>query len=189
MAEQAEPSPLPLEQYREYLRVLARLQLDEGLQGKLDPSDLVQQTLLKAHQKRDQSRGVSEGEFMAWLRQILADQMAKAVRHYATEARAVGLERSLHQGVEDSSIRLESWLAADQGSPSGDADRNEQVLHLAQALGRLSEDQRRAVELHYLKGCPVADVARQLERSERAVAGLLYRGLQKLRMFLKEDAP
>jgi RNA polymerase sigma-70 factor (ECF subfamily) len=188
VAELGNPSPLPLEQYREYLQVLARLQVDPLLQGKLDPSDLVQQALLKAHEKRGQFRGDSERAFMAWLRQILADQLSKAVRHYATEARAVGLERSLQQLLEESSSRLESWLAADQGSPSGEADRNEQVLRLARALARLPEDQWRAVELHYLKGCPLADVAQQLERGERAVAGLMYRGLRKLRALLKEDA-
>jgi RNA polymerase sigma-70 factor (ECF subfamily) len=189
MVEQTEARDPPLEEYRDYLRVLARLQLDARLQGKLDPSDLVQQTLLKAHEKRGQFRGTTPGERAAWLRQILADQLAKAVKRFGAAARDVGLERSLQQAVDESSARLEAWLDGGWSSPSAQADRNEQLLRLAGALARLPDDQRRAVELHYLKGGSLGDVGRQLGRGERAVAGLLCRGLKKLREFLSEGEP
>ncbi len=174
-----------MERYREYLRVLARLQLDPRLQAKVDPSDLVQQTLLRAHEKRDQFRGRTEAVFTAWLRQILADQLAKALRRYATGARDVGLEQSLEDALGASSARLEAWLAAETESPSEKADRNEQLLNLARALERLPDDQRRAVELHYLKGSTLAEVGEELGRGKRAAAGLLFRGLKKLRQLLE----
>ena len=185
MAEQTRAYERPLEHYRPYLRVLAGLQLGGRLHSKLDPSDLVQQTLLKAHEKRDQFRGHSERDLAAWLRQILADQLAKAVRHYATGARQVGLEQSLEQALADSSARLENWLVSGV-APSERADREEQLLRLAGALARLPADQRRAVELHYLRGQSLAQVGQELERGERAVAGLLGRGLRKLRQLLSE---
>jgi DNA-directed RNA polymerase specialized sigma24 family protein len=76
-----EPAGLrPLECYRDYLGVLARAQLDPRLQGKLDPSDLVQQTLLKAYAQGDQFRSRTEAAFQAWLRQVLATGLAEALR-------------------------------------------------------------------------------------------------------------
>src|SRR5262245_42422285 len=186
MREPTGPQPRPLECYRDYLRVLARLQLDPRLQGKLDPSDLVQQTLLRAHEKRAQFRGSTEAEFTAWLRQILARAMAEAARRFSAGARDVGLERSLEASLDESSARVEAWLAAGHTSPSQRADRNEQLLALARALEQVPDDQRRAVELHHLQGLPVAEVARRMGRGNRAVAGLLLRGMRRLRQTLGE---
>jgi RNA polymerase sigma-70 factor (ECF subfamily) len=186
------PGPKPLEAYREYLRLLARLHLDARLQSKLDPSDLVQETLLKAHQAREQFRGKSEAEQAAWLRTILANTLTDALRRFQADARAVDQERSLHESLEQSSSRLEAWLAAEQSAPDERAMRQEQVLRLAAALARLPEDQRRAVELRHLKGCTVSDVAGQLQRSKEAVAKLLLRGVARLRQLLQdpnEDKP
>jgi RNA polymerase sigma-70 factor (ECF subfamily) len=67
--------------------------------------------------------------------------------------------------------------------------RHEELLALAEALTRLSPDQRQAVELHHLKGCPLAEVADHLGRSKAAVAQLLFRGLKRLRELLSEREP
>src|SRR5215469_11512222 len=105
----------PLESYQDYLRLLARLQLDPRLRGKLDPSDVVQQTLVKAHQNREQFRGQTGGEQAAWLRRILANTLIDAARKYQRE---LSLEHGLERALDESSARLDAWLAAEQSSPS-----------------------------------------------------------------------
>jgi RNA polymerase sigma-70 factor (ECF subfamily) len=186
MLEGGKVTPDSLERCRQYLHLLARLHLDPRLQGKLDPADLVQQTLLKAHQNLRQFRGRSDAELIGWLRKILVNNLAEAVRRFRADARDVARERSLESGLEESSARLEAWLAADQSSPSQHFMRHEQVLGLADALMQLPADQRRAVELHHLKGYPVAEVGKQMHKSRAAVVGLLFRGLKKLRQLLQE---
>src|SRR5947209_3517455 len=180
-------APLPLEHYREYLRLLARLQLDPQLRGQLDPSDIVQQTLLKAHERFDQFRGQTDEELRAWLRAILAHSLIDAVRKYGRQKgdRAQSLEAVLEQ----SSAKLEVFLASEESSPSQGAERAERLVDLAEALARLPEDQRTAVELRYLNGLAVPDVAEQMGRSVVSVTGLLYRGMKTLRDLMDEVEP
>lgn len=177
-----------LERHRNYLRLLARLHLGPRLRTKLDPSDVVQQTLLKAHQHREQCRGETDAERAGWLRQILANTLADVLRQYGAACRDVALEQSLEAALHDSSARLEGFLRPEPSSPSQHLLRQERLDQLAAALAQLPEDQRTAVELHHLQGCPVAVVMEQMGRTEAAVAGLLRRGLQKLRHLLPEPS-
>jgi RNA polymerase sigma-70 factor (ECF subfamily) len=178
----------PLEKYRDYLRLLARLQMDPRLRQKVDPSDLVQETLLQAHTNREAFRGSSEPELAAWLRRILANNLAQALRRFGRQRRDLALERSLEAAVEASSARLEGWLAAQTSSPSQQAQRNEQLVHLAWALVQLPDDQREALQMRHLQGHSVADICQQLGRSEASVAGLLRRGLQRLRELMTDSS-
>ena len=178
-----------LERYRDYLRLLARLQLSSRLQAKLDPSDVVQQTLLQAHKGLDTFRGQSEAEWLAWLRAILANTLAATGRRFTAESRNADRERSLEMELDQSSSRLEGFLAVDQSSPSERAVRADELLRLARAMSLLPPDQQRVVELHHLKSLPIAEVAELLGRTRPAVVGLLYRGVKRLRELLQDQEP
>lgn len=186
MNREAERGDRALDQYREYLTMLARVQLDPRLRDKLDPSDVVQQTLLDAHQKQEQFRGQTEAEKAAWLRQILARNLVDALRAFGRAKRDVARERSLHVAMEQSSQRLEAWLAAEQSSPSQKLDRHERAVQLANALAALPEAQREALVLQHWHGFSLAEIGQHMGRSPAAVAGLIKRGLRQLRGLLKE---
>jgi RNA polymerase sigma-70 factor (ECF subfamily) len=179
MPRDAEAGPRPLESYREYLRILGRLQLDPAVRGQLDPSDIVQQTLLRAHQRQDQFRGITNAERAGWLRDILASQIADALRRLGRRPADRG--RSLEEALEQSSAQLDAWLASEQSSVSRRLVRQEQLMAMLEAMAQLPEDQRTALELRHLKGLPVPEVAEQMGKSLPAVAGLLHRGLKSLR--------
>jgi RNA polymerase sigma-70 factor, ECF subfamily len=188
MAADADLRVRPLEQFRAYLRLLARMQFPAILQAKLDPSDLVQQTLLNAHQAVGQFRGTSFAEQAAWLRRIFANTLANAVRDYRRAGRDVALEKSLDASVDESSARLEAWLASEQTPPVEVALRNEQFLQLADRLAELPEVQREALLLRYCEGWAVGDIAKHLGGTRASVASLLRRGLAEMRELLHNKA-
>ncbi len=190
MAHNGKPSTPVFERYREYLHLLARLRLPPQFRGKISASDLVQETLLKAHQHQDQIRGQTEEERAGYLRRILANTLVDAIRRHKRNKRDPALEQSLEGALDQSSVRIESWLAASQSSPSSQAAKHEQLLRMAEALATLPEAQRAALELRYLQEPPysLAEIAQHLSRTEKAAASLLYHGLQKLRKRLGDDS-
>ena len=175
-----------LARYGEYLLLLAQSQFPARLRRKLNASDVVQETLLEAHRDVEQFRGNTSGEMAAWLRQILSRNLANVARDWDRQKRDVRREQSFEQSLSESSARLEAWLSDGNLSPSTQAQRNEQLLQLAQVLMSIPEDQRQVIELRYLQGCSIKEISEQLEKSSGAVAGLLHRGLSKLREQLNQ---
>jgi len=176
-----------LEPFRHYLLVLAKLHLDGRLRGKLDPADLVQQTLLRAYPSVGQLRDRDPAVVAAWLRRILARTLADTVRHYNADKRAVDLERSLSAELDKSASGLADWIAADQSSPSERAERNEYLRRLADALTELPDAQREVVVLKHLQGKTLAEIAAATGRTIPAVVGLLRRGLGALREQMEKE--
>jgi RNA polymerase sigma-70 factor (ECF subfamily) len=176
-----------LQRYRGYLRVLAEIELGRRWRSKVDPSDIVQQSLLEAHQDRAALKGRTDAELAAWLRTILARNLLNTARDFTAQKRDVRRERSLAQQMEQSSQRLERFLAAEQTSPSQNFMKGEAAEKLAIALAELPDDQRTAVILKHFHDWSLAEIAAHQERSIDAVAGLLKRGLKKLRLLLREQ--
>ena len=142
--------------------------------------------MLDAVARRDQFRGTTEGELLAWLRAILSNNLVDAFRHYGRAKRDVGRNFSLEQEISQSFRRIDALATDSASSPSQRAATNEQLLRLPEALAALPDAQRKAIVLHHLQGSKLAETAQTLGRSESAVGGLLHRGLKRLHELLEE---
>jgi RNA polymerase sigma-70 factor (ECF subfamily) len=175
-----------LEVYRNYLRILARIEIGRRLQGKLDASDLVQETFLEAHRNFCRFRGKDEPQFVQWLRSILAAKVANLVRHYfGTKARDVRLEQDLAAGLDQSS-HMGHELALSLTTPSQHAVRREQAVVLADALELLPSDYREVIILRHLEGLTFPEVAERMQRTRDSVEKLWLRALARLRQVFGE---
>ena len=173
-------------QYRPLLHLQVRLlRPDARFDRRFDSSDLVQETLLKAHKNRDQFSGTTEAERVRWLQRILRNVLIDAIREATAPKRDVRLEASLQNALARSSECLEEYLSDRGPSPSQQVELQELLLRLAAALEELPPDQCDVVIQRDLEGESVKDIAARLGRSEKAVAGLLLRGRRRLAEILK----
>lgn len=177
--------------YSNYLKLLIATQLDDRLRVRVSPSDIVQETFFEAHRDFQQFRGQSPGEFVAWLRKILVNNILRVVeQHLLAEKRDVRREISLERigrRLEESTARLESLLTQQSDSPSGHAQRNEHEVLLADALAELPDDYRQVILLRHIEGLQFEEVARRMDRSSGAVRMLWLRALERLRKTFPEQ--
>jgi RNA polymerase sigma-70 factor (ECF subfamily) len=174
-----------LELYRRYLTLLARVQIGQRLQGKVDPADVVQETFLEAHRNFPRFQGTCEAQLVSWLRQILAGKLTDLLRRYlGTQGRDVRLEREIEDALDRSSILLGNVLVAQQSSPSEQVARREQAVLLADALDRLPPDYREVLVLRHFEEQTFPQVAERMGRTVDSVEKLWMRGLVALRQLL-----
>jgi RNA polymerase sigma-70 factor (ECF subfamily) len=174
-----------LQIYRNYLILLADSQLDRKLRARVSPSDIVQETMLKAHRDFPQFRGESQAEFLAWLRQILVNSLARAIEmHVLSEKRDVRREVSLEAikaSMEQSTIKLSLALAGRDEPPQIQAERHERALLLADLMSKLTDSHREVLLLRNLQGLRFQEVAHRMNRSVPAVKMLWIRAIKQLR--------
>jgi RNA polymerase sigma-70 factor (ECF subfamily) len=170
------------ERYLDLVCLWARqLHLNTRFQRRFGTSDVVQETMMKAHEKKDGLNDNTEPARIKWLHQIFRNQLADMISREKAQRRDLDLEQTLPEIKAESSARLERWLASDQSSPSKRVEQHEQELLVAAALNQLPEDQRDVMILRDLMDTPVKVIALQLGYTRSKVAGLLFRGRCKFR--------
>jgi RNA polymerase sigma-70 factor, ECF subfamily len=186
-ARQGEREPLGqlLQLYRNYLTILATTQLDGRLRRRMNPSDLVQETMLAAHCDFAKFRGTSERELLAWLRQILIHCLHHAIEtHLNAKMRDVRREISVEQisAALDRSVVNFVQVLADRGpSPSEPAQQRERAVALADQLARLRPQYRDVIVLRNLQGLSFEEVADRMDRKPGTVRMLWLRAIDKFK--------
>ena len=171
--------------YRPYLHLLAKRDLDSAINARVDPSDIVQQTCLEVCRDFSDFKGRTEPAFIAWMKRILQNNVAESIhRHITTQKRSVRRERNLN--AKQDSEALPIYIDSRQSSPSQRAMKGERIVELASKLDTLPEMQKEALRLRYLEGMTLQTISDLMDKSNMAVAGLLKRGLQQLRQELRD---
>jgi RNA polymerase sigma-70 factor, ECF subfamily len=176
-----------LELYRNYLRLVARALIGQALRVRLDASDLVQETFLKASREFPQFLGSSEPELTAWLRRILVRTLTNQAKHHRRQGRDYQRQESLEAMLDRSSVAVHRALAAPTETPSGHAVRREQAVLLAEALEKLPVDYREVFILRNLEHIPFDQVAARMGRSPGAARVLWKRAMDRLSQLLRDQ--
>jgi RNA polymerase sigma-70 factor (ECF subfamily) len=177
-----------LDLYRNYLRLMARSLIHQPLQVRLDASDLVQETFLKAHREFRQFVGTGERELVAWLRRILVRTLSNQAKHHRARGRDQRRQESLDVLLDRSSLAIQEQLADSIASPSAHAVHREQAVLLADALSRLPADYREVFILRNLEQVPVDEIATRMGRSPNAVRKLWRRAMVALKQALEGES-
>jgi RNA polymerase sigma-70 factor (ECF subfamily) len=169
-----------LEPYRDQLRAAAAAFVGQALRAKVDPSDVVQETFLRANRDFATFRGSEEAELRAWLRRILANCLADQIKHHRRRLRS-----HLRQVSLDALLLGSRSIASRAPSPSEGAVRREQAVLLADAVDQLPDDYRTVYQLRTLHHLSFDDIAPRMGRSAGAVRMLWARALERLNVLLE----
>ncbi len=185
----SQPSEQDLLKYRDYLRMLAYTQFKPELRRKIDPSDVVQQTMIEAVRDWDRHRGANDLERRAWLRKMLANNLLDLLREFRRDKRDMSREQSMDESVRETSQRLRDMIAGDTSTPSMIVSKNEDSQRLAELLAELPDQQRDAITMHRWQGMTLNEIGEKMGKSQQAVAGLIFRGMQTLRKNFVGELP
>ena len=179
-------NPYPqLEAHRQLLLVLAQTQLGKKLRRKLDPEDLVQEVMQRAYKSFPGFEFPADSEKVkAWLLTIMGNVLKDLLKHFAADKRGLAREQSVAIDLQQSALGIEAFLAAEQTSPSMAASRSEEMLKLANALKQIPEDAREVIIMKHLQNKSLQEISDATGRTLPSVAGLMRRGLARLREHL-----
>lgn len=176
---------LLLDHYREYLLRIAGEELSSGLEVKVAPSDLVQETFLEASKAFPDFRGTSEAELRVWLRQILFNNLLDATKYWTQTRKRSAPEEPLDPG--DDSVERGYPVVSSEPSPSAVLGSEEDQRRVRAALNNLPSDYQQVIQLRTIEARSFEEVAAAMHRSPGAVQKLWSRAVERLAEMLDES--
>ncbi len=177
-----------LERHRDRLRRMVALRLDFRLQGRVDPSDIIQEALLEANDRRaEYARDPEPMPLYLWLRFLVGQKIVEHHRrHLGTKARDVGREVSLYRRPmpEATSAAIAAHLLGRLTSPSEAAVRAERKIRLQEALNRMVTIDREVLVLRHYEQLSNGEVALALGLDKSAASKRYARALVRLKEIL-----
>jgi RNA polymerase sigma-70 factor (ECF subfamily) len=172
---------------QERLRYMVALRLDRRLQGRIDPSDVIQEAYLTASMQLADYLKNPTIPFFLWLRLITGQKLVALHRHHlGTQGRDAGREVSLYRGAlpEASSAALAAQLLGHDTRPSEAAMRAEMSIRLQEALNSMDALDREVLVLRHFEQLSNTEAAQVLEIRESAASKRYVRALQRLKEIL-----
>jgi RNA polymerase sigma-70 factor (ECF subfamily) len=171
--------------FRKRLRAMVGLRLDRRLAGRIDPSDVVQETFADAVAQLSDYLRKRPLPFYPWLRQLACDRLADLNRrHLRTRKRSVRREEPPAL-ADESALELVDRLVARGSSPSARLCREELRGRVQAALADLADHDREILVLRHLEHLTTAEIAAVLGITEGAVYTRHLRALRRLQTFLE----
>jgi RNA polymerase sigma-70 factor (ECF subfamily) len=178
-----------LDGYRKRLRRMVRLRLDPRLQGRIDPSDVLQETSLEATRRLAEYLRDPRLPFFLWLRFLTNQKLLELRRrHLGTQARDAAREISLYQEalVPASSACLAAQLLGKMTAPLQAAIRAEMKLRLQEALNGMDPLDREVLALRHFEQLDNTETAQVLGISPSGASSRYLRALKRLKDILSE---
>jgi RNA polymerase sigma-70 factor (ECF subfamily) len=177
-----------LERYRRRLRRMVVARFDPRLAARVDPSDVVQETLAEAAARLDSYLQERPLPFYPWLRQMAHRRLIHLHRLHVRARRRTVTREEAPAGLPDrSALALAERLFGRHSSPSADLRRQERRDRVRAALAALPEQDREVLVLRILEGLPTREAAAILGISEVAVRSRQVRALERLKALLGPD--
>jgi len=178
-----------LEHYRGYLKRMVAVRLDRRLAARVDPSDVVQETLVEAARRLDDYLREPPLPFYAWLRQLAGERVIDTHRRHVTaQRRSVTLEQREPDLPDASADQLVRRLFTADTSPSNQLMREERHEKLKAALASLPHRDREVLVMRHLEQLSTTEIAAMLEIGEPAVKSRLLRALIRMRERMGDPA-
>jgi len=176
-----------LEEYRPRLRRMVTLRLDPRLHGRIDPSDVIQETYLEASARLAEYLHKPTMPFFLWLRFLAGQKLVTLHRHHlGRQMRDAGREVSLYRGrlPEASSAALAAQLLGHEPRPSEAAVRAELKIRLQEALNSMDPLDREILALRHFEQLSLAETAQVLTLTESGACRRHMRALKRLKEML-----